>query len=69
MIYKEEHILLPMALDTLTADEWAEIWQSSPIYGWCLIEPGTGYKPAPALKPKTAANPLAIIAAHGLSSR
>lgn len=45
MIYKEENILLPMALDTLTEDEWAEIWAASPLYGWCLVEPREGYTP------------------------
>jgi DUF438 domain-containing protein len=46
MIYKEEQILLPMCLQIFTADEWAEIWASSPRYGWCLVEPQTGYHPA-----------------------
>ena len=45
MIYKEEQILLPMCLERFTADEWAEIWASSPRYGWCLVEPREGYKP------------------------
>lgn len=45
MMYKEENILLPMALTTLTEGEWAEIWASSPKYGWCLIEPRVGYAP------------------------
>ena len=45
MIHKEENILLPMALDTLTEDEWAEIWAASPRYGWCLVEPREGYTP------------------------
>ena len=48
MIYKEENILLPMCLDTLTDDEWGEIWASSPRYGWCLVEPQQGYKPPEA---------------------
>jgi DUF438 domain-containing protein len=51
MIYKEENILLPMALNTLTEDEWSEIWQASPRYGWCLVEPRVGYKPAEAVVP------------------
>jgi DUF438 domain-containing protein len=46
MIYKEEQILLPICLERFTADEWAEIWASSPRYGWCLVEPREGYKPA-----------------------
>ena len=45
MIYKEEQILLPICLERFTADEWAEIWASSPRYGWCLVEPRQGYKP------------------------
>jgi len=45
MIYKEENILLPMALSTLSEDEWGEIWSASPKYGWCLVEPRQGYKP------------------------
>ena len=45
MIYKEEQILFPVCLDRFTADEWAEIWASSPRYGWCLVEPREGYKP------------------------
>ncbi len=45
MIYKEENILLPLALNTLTEEDWAEIWESSPRYGWCLVEPRTGYQP------------------------
>jgi uncharacterized protein len=50
MIHKEEKILLPMALDTLTEDEWAEIWASSPQYGWCLVEPREGYQPPAAVR-------------------
>ena len=45
MIYKEEQILLPICLERFTADEWAEIWASSPRYGWCLVEPREGYRP------------------------
>jgi DUF438 domain-containing protein len=46
MIYKEENILLPMSLETLSEDEWAEIWSASPKYGWCIVEPQQGYTPA-----------------------
>ena len=45
MIYKEENILLPMARQTLTENEWGEVWSASPKYGWCLLEPLTGYAP------------------------
>ncbi len=45
MIYKEENILLPLSLSTLSEEDWAEIWQASPRYGWCLVEPRQGYQP------------------------
>ena len=31
-----------MSRETLTDDEWAEIWQESPRYGYCLVEPRQG---------------------------
>jgi len=52
MIYKEENILLPMSLETLSEDEWAEIWSVSPKYGWCLVEPQQGYTPAVGTTPE-----------------
>lgn len=45
MIFKEEKILLPMALQTLTEVEWGDIWQQSPQFGWCLVSPDEGYRP------------------------
>lgn len=45
MIYKEENILLPMALQTLSVEDWGEIWISSPQFGWCLVDPRKGYMP------------------------
>ncbi len=58
MISKEERILLPMSRETLTGDEWAEIWHESPRFGFCLVEPRTGYRPpAPAAPARLAAVP------------
>lgn len=51
MIRKEEDILLPLCLDTLTDEDWAEIWSASPRYGWCLVEPLEGYQPPEAVVP------------------
>jgi DUF438 domain-containing protein len=59
MVYKEENILLPMSLDTLTEEDWAEVWASSPKYGWCLVEPREGYRPAPAVLRKAMTLPSA----------
>jgi len=45
MIFKEEQILLPMSLDTLSDTEWYEIFQQSPEIGFCLFDPKTPWKP------------------------
>lgn len=57
MIFKEENILFPMALQTLTENEWAEVWSASPKYGWCLVEPRTGYAPPLSVGAATSAVP------------
>jgi len=46
MIFKEENILFPMALETLTEDEWAEIARASDEIGYCMITPEAEWKPA-----------------------
>ena len=56
MIYKEEKILFPLCLDKFTDAEWGEVWESSPRYGWCLVEPRKGFcspKPSTAGEPET----------------
>lgn len=37
MIFKEENILLPMVLETLTQEEWEKIAKESDDLGYCLI--------------------------------
>jgi DUF438 domain-containing protein len=39
MVFKEESILFPMAADTLTEDEWKNIYDESDEIGYCLVEP------------------------------
>jgi DUF438 domain-containing protein len=46
MIYKEESILFPLCMDTFSEEEWREIWEASPRYGWCLVEPREGFRPS-----------------------
>jgi len=47
MIFKEEKILFPMVLDTLTEDEWMEVVEASDEIGYCLIEkPEMLWKPS-----------------------
>jgi DUF438 domain-containing protein len=56
MIHKERMILLPMSRSTLSEDEWAEIWQESPRFGYCLVEPRSGYRPPPPKLPEKTAD-------------
>ncbi len=46
MIFKEESILFPMALETLTEEEWFEIATESAEIGYCLIEAPERWQPA-----------------------
>jgi len=55
MIYKEENILFPMTLDTLTAAEWQSVYNGSVEIGFCLYDPKDKWEsgeeaPAPAEK-------------------
>src|SRR3954469_9375886 len=45
MIFKEENILFPMALETLTEDEWVKIAAESEEIGFCLTAPQGVWKP------------------------
>jgi DUF438 domain-containing protein len=45
MIFKEENILFPMALDTLTEDEWFNIAEESDEIGFCLTQPAGKWQP------------------------
>ncbi len=45
MIYKEEQILFPMCMDTLTEAEWFEIYSQSLEIGFCLYDPKDIWQP------------------------
>lgn len=45
MIYKEEHILFPLVLDTLSEDEWLQIQEESKEHGFTLVKPKAKWKP------------------------
>jgi hypothetical protein len=45
MVFKEEEILFPMSMDTLTDIDWYEIQQQSEEIGYCLYYPETEWKP------------------------
>lgn len=53
MIYKEEHILFPMALSKLTEDEWLQIAAQSEEVGYCLTAPDQKWVPERAAEPGT----------------
>ena len=46
MIYKEEHILFPMALETLSEEEWIKVKKGEEEIGYAWIRPETQWKPA-----------------------
>ncbi len=46
MIYKEEHILFPMALETLSEDEWARARRGEEDIGYAWIKPEVQWQPA-----------------------
>lgn len=45
MTVKEENILFPMSLDTLTDDEWADVSKQSIEIGFCLYDPPKEWLP------------------------
>ncbi|MGI6092918.1 MAG: DUF438 domain-containing protein [Veillonellaceae bacterium] len=61
MIFKEEKIFFPMALEKLTQDEWFKIAEDSDEIGYCLVEPQPGWK---AYREKSGAHMKAAKAEH-----
>lgn len=45
MIFKEEQILLPMSMDTLTDSEWGQVQAQSLSIGFCLYDPTDEWRP------------------------
>jgi DUF438 domain-containing protein len=45
MIYKEEKILFPMALETLSAEEWREVRRGEEEIGYALVAPAAPWPP------------------------
>jgi len=46
MIYKEEHILFPMALETLSEDEWLKVGKGEEEIGFAWIRPEAKWRPS-----------------------
>jgi DUF438 domain-containing protein len=51
MIYKEEQILLPMAMETLSQDDWARVRRGEEEIGYAWVTPGTGWEPESVVVP------------------
>jgi len=45
MIGKEEEILLPMSMDTLTDQDWWSVYEQTMDFGFCLYDPEFDWKP------------------------
>jgi len=45
MIYKEENILFPMALETFSDEDWSKVQHGCDEIGYAFVEPGTEWKP------------------------
>jgi len=56
MIYKEEKILFPLALATLTEEEWIEVRRGEDALGYALAQPAAPWPPA-VDAPKVEARP------------
>lgn len=48
MIMKEEEILFPMSMDTLTDEEWYKVYQETSEFGYCLFDPEDEWQPSGA---------------------
>lgn len=65
MIFKEENILLPMALSKLTEDEWLKIARESEEIGFCLTAPEREWIPERAEEPVEALEQTEDISTSG----
>jgi len=59
MIFKEENILIPMLIDTLSAEEWSSVAAESGEIGFCMIAPPPVWraKAAPATEARAPVAP------------
>ena len=55
MVYKEEHILYPMCLETFSEVEWARVHTGEEEIGYAWVMPATGWEPQTAPEEATPA--------------
>ncbi len=61
MVYKEEKILFPLALQTLTPEEWAEVRRGEDELGYVLAQPAAAWPAARADDLREAAPPPELL--------
>jgi DUF438 domain-containing protein len=59
MIYKEEHILFPMALESLSEEEWGKVVTGEEEAGYAWIKPEATWRPAAGAVPQAALSAMA----------
>jgi len=71
MVYKEEHILLPMSMETLSSEDWSKVRQGEEELGYAWVMPaadwpdaGVAHKSAGVPAETTAAAPTAVTPAE-----
>lgn len=66
MIYKEEHILFPMAMEMLTDTNWGKVKRGEEEIGYAWVEPEIGWMPdgEAAVEEKMAAQELTLSTGH-----
>ena len=55
MIFKEEHILFPMALEICNEADWAKVRHGEEEIGYAWVQPEQGWQPDPSLAARTPA--------------
>ena len=63
MIFKEENILIPMLIDTLSAEEWSSVAAESGEIGFCMIAPPPVWRAKAA--PAAAETPAPVMPVNG----
>ncbi len=53
MIYKEEHILYPMSLETLSEQDWVKVKKGEEEIGYSWVHPGEGWAPEESVSDET----------------
>ena len=56
MVEKEDRVLWPMALEHLADADWGAVLEQWPEFGAGLVEPESGWRPAPAVAPEHTAS-------------